>query len=255
MRKAYFLAETIKCRHTSLFRLVAAMPLVSTLLAAALTYEYFAIDSYNWWYMVLFPGMTAIVGGLIIGKDKKLKNRAVWTLPVRTGNVWDAKLLLGCLASGLSVLCVLAFTLLTGSLLKNGLHFHFAIEPTLGEQAAACLLIWVTSLWQIPFCMLLAEKLGTFAAFLLHMGSYFLIAPQLFSKAWFALAPGAITARLMCAVLKLLPNGLPATEGNLTFSPELLDQKSLLVGIPAALLWFAFFWRLGRTCYEREVEG
>ena len=64
--KRYFLAEKLKYRHTFLPFLVVAMPLMTCLLAAFLTGNYFAVDSFNWWYMMMFPGMTAIANGILL---------------------------------------------------------------------------------------------------------------------------------------------------------------------------------------------
>ena len=39
--------------------------------------------------------MLTLVVCLIGEKDRKMKNRAVLSLPVRTGSIWDAKILVG----------------------------------------------------------------------------------------------------------------------------------------------------------------
>ena len=67
--------------------------------------------------------------------------------------------------------------------------------------------------------------------------------------------PGAIPARLMCVVLKVLPNGLLAKEGMATFALELLDERMVGAGILSALFWFIFLWFLSRKIYERRVFG
>ena len=51
----YFKAEKMKYRHTFLWKLMILMPAVSTLLSAQLTHNYFAMDGYNWWYMLTIP--------------------------------------------------------------------------------------------------------------------------------------------------------------------------------------------------------
>ena len=68
------------------------------------------------------------------------------------------------------------------------------------------------------------------------------------------LLPGGIAARMMCIVLKILPNGLVAEPGSLTYSPELMERKGLLIGITVSLLWFALFWFAGRRWFERKTE-
>ena len=41
--------------------------------------------------------------------------------------------------------------------------------------------------------------------------------------------------------------------GQVTYSPELGRVSGLLIGIPAALLWFLVFWLAGRTWFRKQV--
>lgn len=251
--KPYFLAEKLKYRHTFLKWLAILMPLVSVVMSAGMTSSYFAIDSYNWWYMALYPGMLGILCGMIGGKDKKKKNFTIWSLPCSMGKIWDAKILLGAALSGIAVVCTVVLIVVIGWLLENGLHMTFLIRPSVKIQLAAGMIIWITTLWQIPFCLFLSQKIGTFVMFLIHMGSYAIISCTVSLKPWFAVLPGAITSRMMCPVLGVLPNGLPAAEGQMTYSPAFMEPWNLLVGIPAALLWFCVLWLISRKWFERQV--
>lgn len=251
--KTYFQAEKLKYQHTFMKGIILLMPLVSVILAAGLTHVYFAVDSYNWWYMGLYPGIIGIVCGMIGGKDSRKKNHTIWSLPCNMGKIWDAKVLVGAAASGIAMLCMVILTILIGEALENVMHITFVIQPSVTAQLIAGLIIWLTTLWQIPFCLLLSQKTGVFLLLLVHMGSYAIVSATISLKPWFALIPGAITSRLMCPVLGILPNGIPAVEGQMTYHPGLLDMQNLLIGIPAALLWFLFFWRISRKWFERQV--
>ena len=59
----------------------------------------------------------------------------------------------------------------------------------------------------------------------------------------------------MCPVLGILPNGLPAVEGQMTYFPEIMESENLLAGVTAALLWFLLFWWGSRNYFERQVSG
>ncbi len=83
--KAYYFAENLKNRHTSAGKLIWIMPLTAVALAAGLTGDYFTIDCYNWWYVILFTGLTAFLCGAVGNRDKKLGNRTIWTLPAKPG--------------------------------------------------------------------------------------------------------------------------------------------------------------------------
>ena len=251
----YYLAERMKNRHTSVERLILLMPVITVCLAAWLARGYFTITSYNWWYMFLFPGMLAVTCAMAGNRDKKMEDVAILVLPVDMGAVWDGRVLYGLRCMGISLSVFLIATLLVGTGLEQLPGQDFRLNPSVSEQILAVAVLFVTSLWQIPFCLLLQQRMGMFLMLLLFMGSYCLSAVELSLHACFMLLPGGIAARLMCIILKILPNGLAAEPGSLTFSPELLERKALTVGIGAALLWFVLFWFVGRRREQWKTEG
>lgn len=250
----YFLAERLKNRHTSTEKLIVLMPMIAVCLAAWLTKDYFTIDSYNWWYVVLFPGMLALVCAAVGNRDKKMENRAIQVLPVEMGAVWDGKVLYGVLCMGIALLVFLCMTLAVGAGLEQTLRQVFRINPSAGEQVLAVAVMLVTSLWQVPFCLLLQQVMGVFPMVLLHMGSYILLAAELSLHSFFMVLPGGITSRMMCIILKILPNGLVAEPGSITFTQELLEWKGLPVGIIASVIWFLVFWLAGRMWFGRQAK-
>lgn len=249
----YFLAEKLKYRHTFMKGFILLMPLVSVVFAAGFTREYFAVDSYNWWYMILYPAMLGIVCGMIGEKDRKKKNYTIGSLPCRMDRIWDAKVAVGVAVSCAAVFCVTSLSIAVSRFMEEGLHITFILQPSVKMQLAAGFILWLTTLWQIPFCLWLSQKTGPFMMFLVHMGSYIIISAVVSLESWFAVLPGAITSRLMCLVLGILPNGLPAAEGQMTYSPELIEMKNLWIGIPAAIFWFAILWWGSRKWFERQV--
>lgn len=66
--------------------------------------------------------------------------------------------------------------------------------------------------------------------------------------------PGALAARMMCPVLGILPNGLPAQSGAMTFTQKLMDSSSIPIGMVASVLWFLLLWGVGRIYYERRMK-
>ena len=176
--REYFLAEKMKNRHTYLQKLMVLMPAAVVCLSAWLATDYFMIDSYNWWYMVLFPSMAALVGASVGNRDKKMGNRTIRVLPVKMGAVWDAKVLYGILPlyslfdSGINS----PDTIYSIAPAANDRHIAiisfeiqqvFPINPSVGEQILAVVVLFVTSMWQIPFCLLLQQIMGVFPMMLL----------------------------------------------------------------------------------------
>lgn len=255
MMRNYYLAEKLKNRHTSAGKLVWIMPLLAVILAGCLTSDYFTIDCYNWWYMVLFPGMTAFLCGGIGERDKKLGNRAVRTLPADMGAVWDGKVLTGIRCMGISLLILVSVVLVVSFVLEQVFHSVFRISLTPGQQILAGLVLFVTSLWQIPFCLFLQQAAGTFPMVFLYMGSMMLCEIELSLKPYFMIVPGGIPSRMMCILLKILPNGLVAEPGSMTYTPELMERQGLPLGIVASFLWLLIFWHLSRKWFERKEEN
>lgn len=250
----YRKAEMLKYRHTFLCGVVLLMPVVSVVFAAVLTGEYFVVDTYNWWYIGLYPGMIGIVCGMIGGKDKKKKNFTLWSLPCEMGKIWDAKIFTGAFFSGLSVIFLTVLSFAVAKLLGEGLHIEFLAQPSAKMQILAGIVLFVTTLWQVPFCLFLSQKIGSFPMFLVHMGSFTLMSTMVSLKPWYMALPGGITSRLMCPLLGILPNGLLAREGAVTYSPEFMESWNLPVGVLASLIWFFLFFLGSRKWFERQVE-
>lgn len=252
--RRYYLAEKLKNRHTYVGKLIILMPLITVCLAAGLAADYFIIDSYNWWYVALFPGMLALIGAAVGNRDRKMGNRAVRTLPVDMKAVWDGKVLYGIRCMGIALLVLLSAVLCISIGFEQIMQRKFVIDVSVRRHILATVVLFVTSLWQIPFCLLLQQIWGTFPMILLHMGSYILLAAELSLQPYFMLLPGGITARVMCIILEILPNGLAAKPGSVTFTPELLEWKGLFLGVMASLIWFLGLWEAGRRWFRRQAE-
>lgn len=250
----YFKAEKMKYRHTFLWKLMILMPAVSTLLSAQLTHNYFAMDGYNWWYMLMMPGFLAVACGQIGGKDYKKQNRTIWALPADMGKIWDAKVLLAVLISGLAALFLLLFVLIGAAVLERGLHITFFNAPAVPNQILAAILIWLTSLWQLPFCLVLVQKTGMLVMVLISVGLSQAAGPLMALEKLFFLVPYGITPRVMCPVLKTLPNGLPAQPGQMTYTSQLMSAPAAVIGVAVSLLWFGVLWYFTRKWFQRQVE-
>lgn len=250
----YLKAEKLKYRHTFLWALTILMPAVCALLSAMLTYNYFAMDGYNWWYMSMLPGFLSIICGQIGGKDLKKKNHTIWALPGDVGKIWDAKLLLSAIVVGIATVALMAFVLLGTVLMEKGLSITFTNPPSVGNQLLGALFIWITSLWQIPFCIFLVQKTGPLVMIMINLVFSQIFGALISLKGWFFLVPYGITPRVMCPILNTLPNGLPAEPGQITYAPELMSVSATAIGVVVSLSWFGGFWYFGRKWFKRQVE-
>lgn len=229
------------------------MPLTVVLLAAVLTMDYVVIDSYNWWYGLLLPGCVALISGSILGKERRQKNRNILSLPVDMRTVWDGKVCYGIQMLAISLFLLFTAVLFVWLLDTYMLHISFPVAITLWRQFTAAMVLFLTSLWQVPFCFLLQQFFGGAAAPLIHVAGCGIMGFSISLKPCFLFFPGAIPARLMCGVLGILPNGLPAKPGNMTYSPELTDMTMFPVSLISSVIWFFLLWGIGRQVFGKRV--
>lgn len=179
----------------------------------------FQSASYNWWYIMLLPGALTLMCSGVIQKDgKKLKYRAILGMSVDLAQVWYGKI-----GVCVRLLMVSSIILFVGITLGG---FVFSSSVTLAGSVAATLILFVTFLWQIPLCLFLTDRIGMFATLIINMlGNVACTILFATSSIWWAV-PYAIPARLMCAVIQVLPNGLAVPSED-----PLLDRGVIVPGL------------------------
>lgn len=166
-----FQAERMKYRHTFMNRITFFMPFLTVLLAAALTSNFFSVDSYNWWYTGMYPGYLAVMCSIIRGKDKSKKNYTIWSLPCDMGKIWDAKIVTGMMMSGISVIVIVIMTIVIGNVMKMVLHVEYIAEPDIfknnftmcgrGAERFFCLASYRTGRWNLAVFPMYMERKGS----------------------------------------------------------------------------------------------
>lgn len=233
-------AERLKWRRTFIPKLVWIAPVITLLLCAVLMGgSFFQSGSYNWWYTMLLPGALSLACSLALLKDAKLKYRSLLALPFTPGTLWTSKIV----ACTVWLLITLAVFLI--GLTAGGLLFGQSI-PLLNSLAGSAL-IFLTSLWQIPLCLFLAARLGLFAAILLNLSGTILGVVQFDKGGLWDYNPYAITPKLMCPVLSILPNGLPVPADSPLHSTDII-----LPGTLVSLGWFALLFLLTTLWFRRQ---
>lgn len=235
-------AEHRKSAHTLGKSLPFLVPVFNLLLAFCLTGgigNSLPAGAWNWWYTMILPGTMSVFCYLCVKKDKRMKYYHVFTLPVVPEKSWMAKIIYCTFGMLISNLVTFLGTWIGGSL------FGTTVLPFDG-LAAACLLS-IAYAWNIPLFLFLSEQFGMFASVFtgiaLPMTSVFTLAD---SKYW-CFCPSAIPIRLMCPVLGILPNGLPAALGSGMESSDII-----LPGIILSALWFIFLTILTGAWFKRK---
>lgn len=209
------MSELLKFKRTFSGKLVLIAPLVTLILCGGLgagdTFQY---GAYNWWYTIFLPGALSIICARIIEVDKKLKYNSIFTLSYSKAKIWIGKILACSVIYLISSLIFLVGLRLGGLLFGNTISFFDSIK--------GIIILFITFLFQIPFCMILSEKFGMIAAILINIIANIIgIVAFADGSNWF-LNPFAIPSRLMCAVVNILPNGLPVEQGSILLSTSVV---------------------------------
>ncbi|KOS62741.1 lantibiotic immunity ABC transporter MutE/EpiE family permease subunit [Lysinibacillus agricola] len=236
-------AERLKWKKTFIIKLVWLAPIVAILLTAVLMGgKFFQSGAYNFWYTMLLPGALTICCALAVEKDAKLKYHSILAMPIDLKKIWFGKIL-AC-SAWLLVTTLIFFVSITAS------GILFGTSYSLTSSLTGSSLIFLTLLWQIPFCLFLATKLGTYMAILINLvGNIFGVVAFADGEFWYSV-PYAITARLICPTLGILPNGLLVPEGS-----PLLSMSVIVPGLLIALAWFALIsYFTARWFQKREAK-
>lgn len=168
-----------------------------------------------------------------------MKYRALLALPLKPQTLWSAKI-----AALAGWLLLSTLVLFIGISLGGMLY-----DPTipLMDGVNGSLLIFVTFLWQIPFCLFLSARFGLFAAVLLHMALTIIGVVTFNIGGLWNFMPYTITPRLMCPVLHILPNGLPVPEES-----PLRSMDTVLLDVLVSLAWFGILFFLTGLRFRKQ---
>lgn len=237
----YVISETQKLKRTFSKKLILIIPILSLILPAVLGAGYvFQNGAYNWWYTMFLPAEISIICAMLIEKDSKIGYRQLFTLPFKKEKIWMGKILTCSLLYLISCIVFLAGVTIGGHILSKTI--------TVNRSFIATIVIFVTFLWQVPVCMILSSKFGSIVTILISIifnafGVIFAI------KDYWFLYPSSISARLMCPILNILPNGLQVEAGT-------IFEKSNVIapGIIMSILYCIIFTLITIRLFKKQ-EG
>lgn len=240
----YIKADNMKYRRTFVHYLILIAPAVALLLAVVLNSGYFVMNSYNWWYVMVFPATAALVSALMNRyEERKMHYRAVLCLPVSLQKVWISKTIVAAFYMACAQIVHL-LGIIGGRVIFNTEKMQVL---NITNFAVASVVIWVCSLWQIPFCLFLARKSGMMAALLINAGCGAVLGVLIaVEKIWW-LCPYSWADRLIIAILHILPNGMAAQPND-----PLIDSGVILPGILLSVAFFAGLLFLTAEWFARQ---
>lgn len=234
----YYQAEMLKQKRSFNKVLLWLAPLITVLIALVLMNgNYLQTGAYNWWYILLLPGGLSMFSAFVVTKERRKNRHGLFGVVVNKKKLWLAQIFV--CAHFLFVTCLFFFGFITIA------GMVFGQEISILESFIASVMLFITFAWQIPLWMYVSERLGAFIAIIFSLVCNFVIAVICAVESFWWI-PFAIPARLMCACIRVLPNGLPIEIGN-----ELADKGVILPGVLIATGLFIVLTWFTKACFEK----
>ena len=236
--KAYFKSELLKQKRNFSIVLLWTAPLATILLAFALMGGMnLQSGAYNWWYMLVLPSCFTMCSSFITTKECRKNRHGFFGIAIQKSRLWMAQVLVSTLF--LLITCMFFFVFIT----IGGILFEKTIPVF--DSLFTSIVLFMTFSWQIPLWMWLAQKFGALLTLSVSLGCNFIF-PVIYSDGNLWRIPFAIPARLMCACIRVLPNGLQVEKGNL-----LEDKGVIWQGILIATVLYILITKLTAYWYEK----
>lgn len=235
-------AEVLKQKRSFNQKIVWIMPCITILLSFFLMGpSYIQSASYNWWYILFLPFTFTYVTSSLIKKEKKHNFHGLLGIISNKKQLWYAKVGVG---TGYLFITCLLFCV---AILLSGELFYQALSPC--STLLGSLYLFITFAWQIPLVLFLTWKYSMFVTCIGSIICNLIIACLFAIKPYWFLIPFSIPSRLMCPILKIMPNGLPVIEGSV-----FENQSVIWIGVLISILLFLGFTWLSAVLFEKLEE-
>lgn len=250
MLRTYLAAENLKFKRTLFRKLILYIPAALILIAVIFLSVGIGLGGFSCsivcnWCVPIASLSIVILCHLVNNKEQKHNYRTIYSLPIDLKNTFISKTILIAL-NLLLISLLLSLISIISEYMQSG---DLSTFKHTGYYVLGYCLLWLTLLWQIPFCLFLDQKAGFVGSMIINLiftgfGGLFLSLTPIF---WFF--PYSWTARFMITLFGVLPNGLLVQGG--TRQILSLGQSSLLVVVSlltAVVLTFLFaHWYRGQV--------
>lgn len=224
----YLQAEFLKQKHRFNLKLLWLSPLVIIALALSLGVgNLLKVGAFNWWYTMMLPGVLSMIITSTTSMEKKHNRHSLFSIVIDKRKLWIAEILLNTIFLLILNMIFYILLIMVGKFL--------GVSVPLVQCFVASFVLFLTVAWQIPLFMFISEKIGTFLTIIISLFFNFGIGIFCATESYWYV-PFAIPTRLMCPILKVLPNGLPLEIGN-----PLGDNSVIPLGISIAIALFFLF--------------
>ncbi|MBS4207230.1 lantibiotic immunity ABC transporter MutE/EpiE family permease subunit [Bacillus sp. FJAT-50079] len=233
----YLKSEILKTKRTNIRKILLMIPLLCSLLALGFNFlsgdpEIISLSAetiINHWGILWISVFIALTTGLLNNLERKSTNyKTIIALPINLQKKEMSRVLLVTGFAVLGSLLIIVAISLTSLLIQTSPY----LVP-LFSCFLAVILMFVTSLWQIPFCLWLSRKTNFFITLLLNsmlnlsLGAFF--APT--EDWWFI--PYSWHLRVQMPLTHLHSNGIPLPQND-----ELLSYSAIPIALVLSILFF-----------------
>ena len=210
MQKIFY-SELLKLRHLGTTKFLIIIPFLTVLIAFLMGgLQIFVSFSVYWWEAIFLY----LVNGILFIVDRRLEDQAGHFQNVTNGYFTWKIILMKMVLIGMRTLISSLFLLAFLSLVAF-IYTGF-IPINIPKTATSLILIWMTTLWNIPFLYLMSKYMSHFILLALNTLVCLLIAPFIAqSPLWFVL-PYTYHYKIAQFILNLKPSGDVLTNQNQT---------------------------------------
>lgn len=211
MLLTYLKAENLKFKHSLFRKLILFVPATLVLISVIFIFIGIGMGGFSSsmvcnWCMPVASVSIVILCHLVNHKDQKHHYRTLYSLPINLKETFLSKTILTAFQLLLISLLLAFITVLTEGI-QSGVWNSIGHA---GYYVFGYCLLWLSFLWQIPFCLFLDQKTGLTGSIIINLfasavgGIFFSLTPLF----WFF--PYSWPARFMITLFGVLPNGLLA---------------------------------------------
>ncbi len=196
----YLKAEFLKQKRSFNNIIIWLIPIINIIIALLLMGpQYIQTASYNWWYMLFLPFTFTYISASFIKKERKHNFHGMLGLAQNKQQLWYAKIAMATIYLFITCFVFSLLTILCG--------FIFNEQIPVINNLFASISLCIAFAWQIPLFMFITLKLNMFLSIILSMVCNLLFA-SIYAVGSYWWIPFSIPGRIMCPIIKVLPNGL-----------------------------------------------
>lgn len=198
----YYLCERLKTNRLFVRKASIYISLICLLIIFILSTDYLYVHLFNWWYTIIVPIITSYTCALLVDLDKK-KDLFLKTMPIDLTKIWLSKIRIAAIYLSHSyiilLIAFLSFKCIIGDNYPN-ISYYKGIGGTL--------ILYICSLWQIPFFLYTAYKIKLFGILLVSIFCNTIIGTMAATTNYWFLFPFSYLSKLGFYILHITPSGL-----------------------------------------------